>query len=69
MRHGNLFKARDQFGEERVGDVLDDNAQDAAASRDQAARVGVGEVVELLDGLPDALRELLAYRRRSVDGA
>ena len=31
--------------------------------------MGVGEVVQLLDGLPDALGELLADDRRAVDGA
>jgi hypothetical protein len=66
---GDLFEAGDEFREEGVGDVFDDDAEDAAAPGDQAARVGVGEVVQLLDGLPDALGELLADSGRGVDGA
>src|SRR5579862_1465765 len=50
MRHRDLFKALDQFGKERVGDVFDNNPQDSAAAGDQASRVSVGEVVQLLDG-------------------
>ena len=45
------------------------NPKNAAAPRDQAACMGVGEVVQLLDGLPNPLRKLLAHRRRAVDGA
>ena len=42
---GDLFKALDQFGKEGVGDVFDDDAEEAAAAGDQGARMGVGEVV------------------------
>ncbi len=69
VRDGNLFKALDQLREKGVGDVFDDDAEDAAAARNQAARMGVGEVIELLDGLPDPLGQPLAHCRRSVDGA
>jgi hypothetical protein len=57
--HGDLFKVLDQFREEWIGDVFDNDAENAAAAGDQAACMGVGEVVELLDGLPDALGEPL----------
>ena len=69
MSDGNLFEALDEFGEEWVGDVFNDDAEEAAAAGDKGARVGVGEVVELLDRLPDALGELLAYDGRAIDGA
>ena len=66
---GDLFKALDELGEEGVGDVFNDDAEEAAAAGDEGARVGVGEVIELLDGLPDALGEAFADQRRAVDGA
>ncbi len=69
VRDGDLFEALDQFGEEGIGDVFDDDAEEAAAAGDQRARVGVGKVVELLDGLPDAFGEALADQRRAVDGS
>ncbi len=62
MGDGDLFKALDELGEEWIGDVFDDDAEDAAATGDQAARMGVGKVLELLDGLPDALAEPFADR-------
>jgi hypothetical protein len=52
---GDLFKALDQLRKEGVGDVLNDDAEEAAAAGDEGARMGVGKVVELLDRLPDAL--------------
>ncbi len=67
--HGDLFKALDELGEEGIGDVFDDDAEDAAAPGDQAARMGVGEVLELIDGLPDPLGQTFADCRRAVDGA
>ena len=66
---GDLFKALDQLGEKRIGDVLDDDPEQAAAAGDQGARVGVGKVIELLDGLPDALGETFADQRRTIDGS
>ena len=66
---GDLFKALDQLREEGVGDVFNDDAEEAAAAGDQGARVGVGEVVELLDGLPNALGEPFADQRGAVDGS
>ena len=68
-RHRDLFEALDQLGEEGIGDVFDDDAEQAAAAGDQGARVGVGQVVELLDGLPDTLAETVADQRRTVDGS
>ena len=66
---GDLFEALDQFREERIGDVFNDDAEKAAAAGDQGARVGVGKVVQLLDRLPNALGELFADDGRAVDGA
>ncbi len=68
-RDGDLFEALDQLGEEGIGDVFDDDAEQAAAAGDQGARVGVGQVVELLDGLPDAFAEAVADQRRAVHGS
>ena len=66
---GDLFKALNEFGKEGVGDVFNDDAEEAAAAGDEGAGVGVGEVIQLLDGLPDALGEALADQRRAVDGS
>ena len=55
MGDSDFFKALDQFGKEGVGDVFNNDPQEAAAARDKGARMGVGEVVELLDCVPDAL--------------
>ncbi len=38
--HGDLFEALDQFGEERIGDVFNDDAEEAAAAGDQACARG-----------------------------
>src|ERR1700761_90825 len=65
--NGDLFEVLDQFGKEWVGDVLDDDSENAAAARDQAARMTVGEVVQLLDGLPDTLGKPLAHQRGAID--
>ena len=40
----------------------------AASTRNQAPGVGVGEVIQLLDGLPYPLHEPVGNRRRAVDG-
>jgi len=52
----DLFEAGDEFGKEGIGDVFNDDAKDAATSRNQAAGMGIRKVVELLDRLPDARR-------------
>ena len=67
--YGNLFEALDQLREERIGDVLNDDAEEAAAPGDERARMGVGEIIQLLDRLPDTLGELLTYDGRAIDGA
>jgi len=66
---GYLFKAADQFREEGIGDVFNDDAEQAAFAGDEGACVGVGKVVELLDSLPDAFGKTLADQRRTVDGS
>src|SRR5258707_8141279 len=43
---GDIFKSLDQLGEEWIGDLGDDEAEDLAAARDQSAGLSVGEVVE-----------------------
>ena len=69
MRYGNLFKALNQLREKGVGNVFHNDAQNAAAAGDQAARMGIGKVVQLADGAPDALGQAVADRRRAVDGS
>ena len=46
VRHRDFFEALDQLGEEGIGDVFDNDAEQAAAAGDQGARVGVGKVVQ-----------------------
>ena len=69
MGYSDFFKALDELGEERICNIFDDDAQDAAAARDQASGMGIGKVLELIDGLPHALAEPFADRWRAVDGA
>ena len=66
---GDLFEALDQLGEEGIGDVLNDDAENAAAPGDERAGMGVGKIVELLDCLPDAFAEALADQRRAIHGS
>src|ERR1700722_6454477 len=61
--NGDFFEALDQLRKEGIGNVLDDDAQKAAASGDKGARVRVGQIVELLDRLPDTFAETFAYQR------
>ena len=56
----DFFKALNEFREEGVGDVFNDDAEEAASAGDEGAGVGVRKVIQLLDGLPDALGEALA---------
>ena len=69
MGDGDLFEALNEFGKEGVGDVFNDDAEEAAAAGDERAGMGVWEVVQLLDGLPDALGEAFADERRAIDGS
>ena len=68
VSHCDLFKALDQLGEEWVGNVFDNDAENAAAAGDQAACMSIGKVVQLLNSLPDALGKAVADCRRVVDG-
>src|ERR1700743_2405756 len=61
VRDGDLLEALDQLREERVGDVFDDDAEEAAAAGDERAGMGVRVVVKLLDGLPDPLAGTLPF--------
>ena len=65
----DLLEALDQLREEGVGNVLDDDAEQAAAAGDQGARVGIGEVVQLPDGLPNALGKPFADGGGTIDGS
>ena len=69
MRDGNLFEALNEFGEERIGNVFNDDAQKTAAARDKGAGMRVGKVIQVLDSLPDALGEALADYGSAVDSS
>src|SRR5579859_3624375 len=66
---GDFFEAGNELREEGIGNVFNNDPKNTAPPRYQAPRMGVGEVIELFDGLPDALRQFLADRGRLVDGA
>ena len=69
MSNCNLFKALDQFREEGIGDVLNNDAEETAVPGNQSARMGVGKVIQMLNGLPDAFRQPVADHRGVVDGS
>jgi len=66
---GHVLKALNQLREEGVGDLRDDQPQKAAAPADQGAGLCVRQVVERLDGLPDALSHLGVDGGDVIDGA
>src|ERR1039458_9262025 len=49
MGNCDLLKALDQLREEGIVNVFNDDSKEPTAARHQAARVGVGKVVQLLD--------------------
>jgi hypothetical protein len=69
VRYGDLFELLDEFGEEGVGDLGDDETKQSASARDERACLGVGEVVEIGDGLPHASSEDGVYGGDVIDGA
>jgi len=66
---GDLFEALDQIGEEGIGDVLNDDAEEATAAGNQRSSVGIGKVIQLLDCAPDALAEAFANQWRAIDSS
>jgi hypothetical protein len=68
-RDGDLLELLDQFGEEGIGDFGDDEAEQTALAGDEGAGLGVGEVIELGDGLPDASGQGRVHGRDVIDGA
>lgn len=66
---GEVFELLDQFGEKRVGDLGDDEAEHVAASGDECAGLGVGDVADLFNGLPDTFGERGVNGGDAVDGA
>ena len=67
--YGDLLELLDEFGEEGVCNFGDDEAEEFAFAGDEGAGLGVGEVVEVGDGLPDACRENGIDGWNVVDGA
>ena len=51
-RRGGELDGLEQLGEERIGDVADDHAEQPAGSFAQAARGRIGRVTELVDRSP-----------------
>ncbi len=68
VAHGDIFKAFDQFGEERVCNVGDDESVEAGAAGAERAGVCIRVVAELLDGAADAKGSFIAYFVRAIDG-
>jgi hypothetical protein len=58
----DLFKALDQLGEEGVGNVFNDDAQQAAVAGNKGARMGIGKIIQLVNRLPNALLQPVTYR-------
>ncbi len=66
---GDLFELLDELGKEGVGDLGDDEAEELAFAGDEGACLGIGKVVELADGLPDACCEDGVDGWNVIDGA
>lgn len=69
MGYGDLLELLDEFGEEGVGNFGDDEAEEFAFAGDEGAGLGVGEVVEVGDGLPDTCRKDRIDAWDVIDGA
>ena len=69
MFNGDIFKALDELGEEGIGDLGDDEAEDPATSGDEGAGLSVGEVVELVDDVPDSLGDLRIDGTDAINGS
>ncbi len=69
VANGHIFERLDQFGEERVRDVGDDEAVHAAASGTKRAGVCVGVITERLDGAAHAFGGLRRHFVGTIDGA
>jgi hypothetical protein len=68
-RDGDLLELLDEFGEEGVGDLGDDEAEQTRLSGDEGACLGVGKVIEFRNGLPDPGRKRGIDRGHVIDGA
>ena len=66
---GFLFDGGDEGGEEGVGDVRNDEPDGVGAAAAEPAGMRVGPVVELADGVFDALACLVRQRQRAVEQA
>ena len=69
MGDGDLFELLDEFGEERIGNFGDDETEQFAFAGDEGPGLGVREIVEFGDGLPDAGCKDGIDCGDSVDGA
>ena len=56
----DLFEVLNQLREKGIRDVLDDDPEDTASTRHEAARMGIGKIIQLFDGLPYTLGEPVA---------
>ena len=66
---GDILEALDEFREEGIGDLGDDEAEDPTASRDEGSRLTIGEVVEFVDDVPDSLGDLRIDGSDPIDGS
>src|SRR6185437_9548194 len=55
--------------EEGIGDVGDDEAEQAAAPGAESAGLRIGEIAELADSVPDALCHFWVHAGDAIDGA
>jgi hypothetical protein len=69
LRDGQVLKLLHQLGEKGIGDFRDDKAEHATAAGNQGAGLSVGQVADLVDGLPDAASEFGVHGSDVVDGA
>ncbi len=69
VNDGDVFKGLDQFWEEGIGDVRNDQAVQAGAAGAEGARIDVRMEAESLNGLAHALRGFRAHAGGAIDGA
>jgi len=67
--HGLIFKVFHQLWKKWIGDIRNDEAEHAAAARDQSAGVSVGIKIKFLDGFLHASSGTCADLVRTVDGS
>ena len=62
------FEGLDNFRKEVVGDLRNNQSEDAASSGNQRTRLPVGIIAEFFDGFPDTLSKLRVHGGNLIDG-